>query len=394
MHGILLYLDEIQYLNKKQQQSLLEYIESGDITLIASTTENPYFAVYNALISRSTVFEFKAVPPEELQKAVERAFSKVQKNFPVPITIAEGVCAHIAGGCGGDVRKAMNTVELCVLSAEKTESGLSVSLELAQELTQRSNMRYDRENDQHYDLLSALQKSIRGSDENAALHYAARLLAAGDLLSICRRLLVIASEDIGLAYPQAIVITKACVDSALQLGLPEAQIPLAEAVVLLATAPKSNSAYLAMHRAMEDVENMGHWIFHGTCRTVILMEQGQRSRDSIIYTRTITRTIMFRSSICRMKSEMQSIMNLEQISRSRQLLSIERKYWNRTKQKVNIKINRKKDFKMDITERPLHFIELFEHQLRDKYVSLQPCAMIWRRSVCFRSNHADGAISL
>ncbi|MFR4418465.1 MAG: replication-associated recombination protein A [Ruminococcus sp.] len=257
MHGILLYLDEIQYLNKKQQQSLLEYIESGDITLIASTTENPYFAVYNALISRSTVFEFKAVPPEELQKAVERAFSKVQKNFPVPITIAEGVCAHIAGGCGGDVRKAMNTVELCVLSAEKTESGLSVSLELAQELTQRSNMRYDRENDQHYDLLSALQKSIRGSDENAALHYAARLLAAGDLLSICRRLLVIASEDIGLAYPQAIVITKACVDSALQLGLPEAQIPLAEAVVLLATAPKSNSAYLAMHRAMEDVEKHG-----------------------------------------------------------------------------------------------------------------------------------------
>ncbi|MEE0392222.1 MAG: replication-associated recombination protein A [Ruminococcus sp.] len=257
MHGILLYLDEIQYLNKKQQQSLLEYIESGDITLIASTTENPYFAVYNALISRSTVFEFKAVPPEELQKAVERAFSKVQKNFPVPITIAEGVCAHIAGGCGGDVRKAMNTVELCVLSAEKTESSLSVSLELAQELTQRSNMRYDRENDQHYDLLSALQKSIRGSDENAALHYAARLLAAGDLLSICRRLLVIASEDIGLAYPQAIVITKACVDSALQLGLPEAQIPLAEAVVLLATAPKSNSAYLAMHRAMEDVEKHG-----------------------------------------------------------------------------------------------------------------------------------------
>ena len=209
------------------------------------------------MISRSTVFEFKAVPPEELQKAVERAFSKVQKNFPVPITIAEGVCAHIAGGCGGDVRKAMNTVELCVLSAEKTESGLSVSLELAQELTQRSNMRYDRENDQHYDLLSALQKSIRGSDENAALHYAARLLAAGDLLSICRRLLVIASEDIGLAYPQAIVITKACVDSALQLGLPEAQIPLAEAVVLLATAPKSNSAYLAMHRAMEDVEKHG-----------------------------------------------------------------------------------------------------------------------------------------
>lgn len=257
MHGILLYLDEIQYLNKKQQQSLLEYIENGQITLIASTTENPYFAVYNALISRSTVFEFKPVPSEEMQKAVERAFSKIQQNMPVSIQVADGVTAHIAGGCGGDVRKAMNTVELCVLSAEKVQDGLRVSLELAQELTQRSNMRYDRENDQHYDLLSALQKSIRGSDENAALHYAARLLSAGDLLSLCRRLLVIASEDIGLAYPQAIVITKACVDSALQLGLPEAQIPLSEAIILLATAPKSNSSYLAIHAAMADVEKHG-----------------------------------------------------------------------------------------------------------------------------------------
>lgn len=257
MHGILLYLDEIQYLNKKQQQSLLEYIENGQITLIASTTENPYFAVYNALISRSTVFEFKPVPPGEMQKAVERAFSKVQQNIPISIQVADGVTAHIAGGCGGDVRKAMNTVELCILSAEKVENELRISMELAQELTQRSNMRYDRENDQHYDLLSALQKSIRGSDENAALHYAARLLSAGDLLSLCRRLLVIASEDIGLAYPQAVVITKACVDSALQLGLPEAQIPLAEAIVLLATAPKSNSSYLAMHAAMADVEKHG-----------------------------------------------------------------------------------------------------------------------------------------
>lgn len=257
MHGILLYLDEIQYLNKKQQQSLLEYIENGQITLISSTTENPYFAVYNALISRSTVFEFKPVPPEEMQKAVERAFSKVQQNMHTSIQVADGVTAHIAGGCGGDVRKAMNTVELCILSAEKLENDLHISLKLAQELTQRSNMRYDRENDQHYDLLSALQKSIRGSDENAALHYAARLLVAGDLLSLCRRLLVIASEDIGLAYPQAVVITKTCVDSALQLGLPEAQIPLAEAIVLLATAPKSNSSYLAMHAAMADVEKHG-----------------------------------------------------------------------------------------------------------------------------------------
>lgn len=257
MNGILLYLDEIQYLNKKQQQSLLEYIENGDITLIASTTENPYFAVYNALISRSTVFEFKPVPPEELEKAVERAFRCMEEQLGSSLTLEDGVCTYIAKGSGGDVRKALNTVELSALAAEPQESGSLVTLETAVSLTQRSNMRYDRDNDQHYDLLSALQKSIRGSDENAALHYAARLLKAGDLLSLCRRLLVIASEDVGLAYPQAVVVTKACVDSALQLGLPEARIPMAEAIVLLATAPKSNSAYLAFDAAMADVEEYG-----------------------------------------------------------------------------------------------------------------------------------------
>lgn len=257
MNGILLYLDEIQYLNKKQQQLLLEYMENGQITLIASTTENPYFAVYNALISRSTVFEFKPVPPEELERAVARGFRLMEEQTRCPIHLAEHVCSWIAHGCGGDVRKAMNTVELIVLSGEHTEDGIVISDALAQELTQRSNMRYDRDNDQHYDLLSALQKSIRGSDENAALHYTARLLAANDLLSVCRRLLVIAAEDIGLAYSQAIVITKACVDSALQLGLPEARIPIAEAVVLLATSPKSNSAYEAINLAMADVEEYG-----------------------------------------------------------------------------------------------------------------------------------------
>lgn len=257
MNGILLYLDEIQYFNKKQQQLLLEYMENGQITLIASTTENPYFAVYNALISRSTVFEFKPVPPEELERAVARGFHCMEEQLEEEIHLAEGVCGWIARGCGGDVRKAMNTVELIVLSGEHTDSGIVISEELAKELTQRSNMRYDRDNDQHYDLLSALQKSIRGSDENAALHYAARLLKADDLLSVCRRLLVIAAEDVGLAYPQAIVITKACVDSALQLGLPEARIPIGEAVVLLATSPKSNSAYEAMDRAMADVEEYG-----------------------------------------------------------------------------------------------------------------------------------------
>ncbi len=257
MNGILLYLDEIQYLNKKQQQSLLEYIENGQITLIASTTENPYFAVYNALISRSTVFEFKPVPPEELEKAVDRAFRCMEEQLGSELVLEDGVSEYIAKGSGGDVRKALNTVELSALAAEPQESGSLVTLETAVSLTQRSNMRYDRDNDQHYDLLSALQKSIRGSDENAALYYAARLLKAGDLLSLCRRLLVIASEDVGLAYPQAVVVTKACVDSALQLGLPEARIPMAEAIVLLATSPKSNSAYLAMDAAMADVEEYG-----------------------------------------------------------------------------------------------------------------------------------------
>lgn len=254
-NGILLYLDEIQYLNKKQQQSLLEHIENGDITLIASTTENPYFYIYNAILSRSTVFEFQPVKPPEICRAVERAFRLMAEDQGIALEIEEGVFGHIAAHCGGDVRKSLNTVELCVLSAEPVdEHTRRVTLEFTRQLAQKSSMKYDREGDEHYDLLSGLQKSIRGSDENAALHYLGRLLAAGDLLSPCRRLLVIAGEDIGLAYPQAMVVVKACVDAALQLGLPEARIPLAEATVLLATAPKSNSAYVALDRAMADLE--------------------------------------------------------------------------------------------------------------------------------------------
>ena len=249
-NGILLYLDEIQYLNKKQQQSLLEYIENGDITLIASTTENPYFYVYNAILSRSTVFEFKPLLPDEIVPAIERGFALAAEQEGITPEIEEGVIRHIAYGCGGDVRKSLNTVELCMLAAENGK----VTMELAKELTQQSSMKYDRDGDQHYDLLSAFQKSIRGSDENAALHYMAKLLVAGDLPSVCRRLLVVAAEDIGLAYPNGIVIAKACVDSALQLGLPEARIPLAEAVIALCTAPKSNSAYLAINAAIADVE--------------------------------------------------------------------------------------------------------------------------------------------
>ncbi|MCI5667697.1 MAG: replication-associated recombination protein A [Oscillospiraceae bacterium] len=249
-NGILLYLDEIQYLNKKQQQSLLEYIEDGSITLIASTTENPYFYVYNAILSRSTVFEFKPVQPAELEKAVRRGFACMTEETGVEYILDDEAVKYICHGCGGDVRKSLNTVELCALTCNDGR----ITPDLAKELTQRSNMRYDRDGDQHYDLLSALQKSIRGSDENAALHYAARLMEAGDIISLSRRLLVIASEDIGLAYPQAMPIVKACVDSAMQLGLPEARIPLAEAVILLATSPKSNSAYKAIGAAMEDIK--------------------------------------------------------------------------------------------------------------------------------------------
>lgn len=254
-NGILLYLDEIQYLNKKQQQSLLEYIENGKITLIASTTENPYFYVYNAILSRSTVFEFKPINPEEIVSAIKRAFQFMAQELNLKIKIEDGVVEHIARGCGGDVRKSLNTVELCVLSAQSNAERLLITLQNAKELTQKSNMRYDRSGDEHYDILSAFHKSVRGSDENAALHYAARLIEAGDIISLSRRLLCIASEDIGLAYPQAIVIVKACVDSALQLGLPEARIPLAEAIVLLCTAPKSNSSYLGINMALEDIKN-------------------------------------------------------------------------------------------------------------------------------------------
>lgn len=253
-NGVLLYLDEIQYLNKKQQQSLLEYIENGKITLISSTTENPYFYVYNAIISRSTVFEFKPITAEEIAPAVRRAFQIKADEIGLKLKLEEGVVEHISRGCGGDVRKSINTVELSVLSADYLDNNLLVTLEAVKALTQRSNMRYDKDGDEHYDILSAFQKSIRGSDENAALHYMARLVEAGDIISICRRLLVIASEDIGLAYPTAITIVKACVDSAIQLGLPEGRIPLAQAVILLCTSPKSNSAICAIDSALADIK--------------------------------------------------------------------------------------------------------------------------------------------
>lgn len=253
-NGILLYLDEIQYLNKKQQQTLLEFIENGSVTLIASTTENPYFYVYGAILSRCTVFEFKQVEKSDVLKAVERAFRFLENEIHIKIETEKQVGQIIASSCGGDVRKAMNAAELCVLSGTAAPDGKCVITEQsARELTQRSAMRYDREGDEHYDLLSAFQKSMRGSDADAGVYYLARLLEAGDLPSVCRRLLVCACEDVGLAYPQIIPIVKAAVDSALQVGLPEARIPLADAVVLVCNSPKSNSAYLAVNAAVEDV---------------------------------------------------------------------------------------------------------------------------------------------
>ncbi len=246
--GVLLYLDEIQYFNKKQQQSLLEFIEDGRITLIASTTENPYFCVFNAILSRSTVFEFKQVSASDVQQAVNRAFAIMEQRRGSKLSIEQGVVGHISASCGGDVRKAINAVELLCGTAADT-----ISLEDAKAISQRSAMRYDRDGDAHFDILSALMKSLRGSDPDAAMHYLARLLEAGDLIGACRRILCSASEDIGLAYPQAVPIVKACVDSALQLGLPEARLPLAEACLLLATAPKSNSACVAIDRAIADV---------------------------------------------------------------------------------------------------------------------------------------------
>lgn len=252
--GILLYLDEIQYFNKKQQQTLLEHIEKGGITLIASTTENPYFYVYNAILSRSTVFEFKSVSPEELAPAVERAFRICEKEKHEHYIFEDGVIETICLSCGGDVRKALNAVELCVLCAQINSDGDKlITKQFAAGFTQKSNMKFDRDGDDFYDALSAFQKSMRGSDPDAALHYLARLLEAGAMPSACRRLMVCAAEDVGLAYPMIIPIVKAAVDTALMVGMPEARIPLADAVVLVCNSPKSNSAYLAYDAAAADI---------------------------------------------------------------------------------------------------------------------------------------------
>ena len=252
--GVLLYLDEIQYFNKKQQQSLLEFMENGKITLIASTTENPFFYVFGAVLSRSTVFEFKQITAQDALPAIDRGVSILEGRLGGKLELEEGVREHIASACGGDIRKAMNALELLASAAKREQGKYLVTLDDARTAAQKSAMRYDREGDAHFDIASALMKSLRGSDPDAALHYLARLLEAGDMTTAIRRLLCSASEDVGMAYPQAALIVKALVDNALQLGLPEARLPLAQAAVLLATAPKSNSVYQGIAAAMADVK--------------------------------------------------------------------------------------------------------------------------------------------
>ena len=252
--GVLLYLDEIQYFNKKQQQSLLEFMENGKITLIASTTENPFFYVFGAVLSRSTVFEFKQITAQDALPAIDRGVAILEQRLGGKLELEEGVREHIASACGGDIRKAMNALELLASAAKNEQGKLLVTLDDAKTAAQKSAMRYDREGDAHFDIASALMKSLRGSDPDAALHYLARLLEAGDMTTAIRRLLCSASEDVGMAYPQAALIVKACVDNALQLGLPEARLPLAQAAVLRATAPKSNSVYQGIAAAMADVK--------------------------------------------------------------------------------------------------------------------------------------------
>ncbi len=255
-NGILLYLDEIQYFNKKQQQTLLEFIENGSITLIASTTENPYFYIYSAILSRCSVFEFKSVTPKEAEKAVLRGFKILEEEYEEEFSVEDGVALHIATASGGDVRKSLNAVELSVLSAvpPRENEKRIISLDNAKALTQRSAMKYDREGDEHYDILSAFQKSMRGSDPDAAIHYLARLLEAGDMTSAIRRLLVCAAEDVGLAYPMILPIVKAATDIALQVGMPEARLPLADAVILVCNSPKSNTGHNAINLALEDLK--------------------------------------------------------------------------------------------------------------------------------------------
>jgi len=254
-NGILLYLDEIQNFNKKQQQTVLKYIESGEITLIASTTENPYFTIFGAILSRSTILEFKRLTPDDIEIGLVRAFDFINEEFMSNIaTYEEDALSYMANMADGDLRRALNFLEIAMYPNIKQDK-FALTKEVVKDCTQTAGFSYDKFGDVHYDTLSAFHKSIRGSDVDAAIHYLARLINAGDLVSISRRLLAVASEDVGLAYPQAIVITKACVDSAKQLGFPEANLPLAQATALLALAPKSNSTCAAINEALAELKS-------------------------------------------------------------------------------------------------------------------------------------------
>ena len=282
-NGVLLYLDEIQSFNKKQQQSLLEHIENGKITLIASTTENPYFYVFNAILSRSTVFEFKQISASAALQAVRRAVSFMEQRTALTAAPEDGALEYIASSCGGDLRKAMNAVEVLFSAGIPQDGKLPLTLADAKEVTQKSALRADRDGDNYYDLLSALHKSIRGSDPDAACHYLARLLEAGQMPSACRRLMCVAAEDLGLAYPQILPIVNACVDMALKLGMPEARLPLADAAVLMATSPKSNSAYLAIDAALDDVRKGKSGDFPRHLQNVHADSAGQEREQGYLY---------------------------------------------------------------------------------------------------------------
>lgn len=255
-NGILLYIDEIQYFNKKQQQSLLEFMENGKITVIASTTENPYFYIFGAILSRAQVFEFKQVSKNDIKKAVINAVKFLEKEQKINIIISPQTIDRIASMVNGDVRKAINTLEICFFSCNNDQEDVTLdNLEILEKLEENSFTGYNRTGDDHYDLLSAFQKSIRGSDPDAAIYYLAQLLEKGELINICRRLLICACEDIGLAYPSVIPIIKSLTDIATQVGLPEARIPLADAVITASLSPKSNSAYKSINSAYHDIKS-------------------------------------------------------------------------------------------------------------------------------------------
>ena len=251
---ILLYLDEIQYFNKKQQQILLSYIENGQVSLIAATTENPYFYVYPAILSRSTAFEFKTLSALDIKEVLNRALRILETEDNIVVAITEETKTRIAQSAAGDVRKSLNILEMVITITDTVNNKKNVTDEIVNDIIHNNGVRYDRDGEQHYDIISAYQKSMRGSDVDASLYYLGRLLAAGDLPSACRRLLVCANEDVGLAHPNIIPIVKAAVDTAMMVGLPEARLPLANAVILVASSPKSNAAHDAINAVMRDIE--------------------------------------------------------------------------------------------------------------------------------------------